>query len=93
MSQQLKQLVASSAFLILYDNLEQWSLLYDVNYLHYWDLFWFQKNTCDENIEKGCDIIEMNAHLQSQLFKILTICASEGQLNTDNINERANGTI
>ncbi|TGZ70499.1 hypothetical protein CRM22_003167 [Opisthorchis felineus] len=65
MSNVLRQLTASSAFLILHENLEKWLTLYD-------------KNTCDENIATGCEIIELSARLQGQLFRLLSICASEG---------------
>ncbi|OON22258.1 hypothetical protein X801_01848, partial [Opisthorchis viverrini] len=37
------------------------------------------KNTCDENIATGCELIELNARLQGQLFRLLSICASEGE--------------
>ncbi|CAL8088767.1 unnamed protein product [Calicophoron daubneyi] len=65
MSEPLRQLIDSSAFLILHENLEKWSRLYN-------------KNTCDENIATGCEIIELNARLQGQLFRLISICASEG---------------
>ncbi|KAK4471990.1 hypothetical protein MN116_005368 [Schistosoma mekongi] len=35
-------------------------------------------NTCDENVAMGCEIIELNARIQNQLFRLISICASEG---------------
>ncbi|CAH8553005.1 unnamed protein product [Heterobilharzia americana] len=67
MSESLNQLAKSAAFLILHENLERWASSY-------------QKNTCDENVAMGCEIIELNARIQNQLFRLITICAAEGGL-------------
>ena len=40
--------------------------------------FMFQINTCDQNVARCCEIIELNAKVQSQLFKLLSVCAGEG---------------
>ncbi|CAH8536134.1 unnamed protein product [Schistosoma guineensis] len=65
MSESLNQLLKSGAFLILHENLERWASSY-------------QTNTCDENVAMGCEIIELNARIQNQLFRLISICASEG---------------
>ncbi|CAH8849554.1 unnamed protein product [Trichobilharzia szidati] len=67
MSESLNQLAKSAAFLILHENLERWASSY-------------KKNTCDENVAMGCEIIELNARIQNQLFRLISICASEGGL-------------
>ncbi|KAH8875861.1 Mitochondria-eating protein [Schistosoma japonicum] len=65
MSESLSQLAKSGAFLILHENLERWASSYKMN-------------TCDENVAMGCEIIELNARIQNQLFRLISICASEG---------------
>jgi len=40
----------------------------------------FQLNTCDQNVARGCEIIELNAKVQGQLFKLLSVCAQDGTL-------------
>ncbi|CAH8497380.1 unnamed protein product [Schistosoma turkestanicum] len=65
MSESLNQLAKSGAFLILHENLERWASSY-------------KTNTCDDNVTMGCEIIELNARIQNQLFRLLSICASEG---------------
>ncbi|KAL4230902.1 Mitochondria-eating protein [Mactra antiquata] len=35
-------------------------------------------NTCDQNVARGCEIIELNSKVQGQLFKLLSVCAQEG---------------
>ncbi|KAK7500618.1 hypothetical protein BaRGS_00008193 [Batillaria attramentaria] len=39
-----------------------------------------QINTCDQNAARCCEIIELNAKVQGQLFKLLSLCAQEGGL-------------
>ncbi|THD24104.1 Mitochondria-eating protein [Fasciola hepatica] len=79
MAESLRQLINSAAFLVLHENLEKWLKLYHVNRLLYCLIF-TKKNTCDENIATGCELIELNARLQGQLFRLLSICATEGGL-------------
>lgn len=37
-------------------------------------------NSCDQNAARCCEIIELNAKVQGQLFKLLSLCAQEGGL-------------
>ncbi|KAL8622224.1 hypothetical protein ACOMHN_043747 [Nucella lapillus] len=47
--------------------------------LCYWK--WFADvNSCDQNTARCCEIIELNAKVQGQLFKLLSLCAQEGGL-------------
>lgn len=38
-----------------------------------------QVNTCDQNMARAVEIIELNARVQGQLFKLLSVCASDGE--------------
>ncbi|XP_041359836.1 mitochondria-eating protein-like isoform X2 [Gigantopelta aegis] len=65
MAESLRRLVNIGTFTVLQDKLERWLQDY---YL----------NTCDQNVARGCEIVELNAKVQGQLFKLLSVCASEG---------------
>lgn len=65
MAAALQRLISTDAFGILQEKLEKW----------YQD---YHLNTCDQNVARGCEIIELNARIQSQLFKLLSLCATEG---------------
>ena len=42
-------------------------------------VLFLQVNTCDQNVARCCEVIELNARIQSQLFKLLSLSAAEGQ--------------
>ncbi|XP_059169080.1 mitochondria-eating protein-like isoform X1 [Physella acuta] len=65
MAESLRRLVNIGTFSILQEKLEKWSSDYYVN-------------TCDQNTARCCEIIELNAKVQGQLFKLLSLCAQEG---------------
>ncbi|XP_052278073.1 mitochondria-eating protein-like isoform X1 [Dreissena polymorpha] len=67
MAESLRRLVNIGTFNVLQEKLERWM---DNYYL----------NTCDQNVARGCEIIELNAKVQGQLFKLLSVCAQEGGL-------------
>ncbi|CAH1777574.1 unnamed protein product [Owenia fusiformis] len=67
MAESLRRLVNIGSFTSLQEKLERW--LDDYHVL-----------TCDQNVARGCEIIELNSRLQGQLFKLLSITASEGGL-------------
>ena len=39
----------------------------------------FQINTCDQNVARCCEIVELNAKVQGQLFKLLSLTAESGR--------------
>ncbi|XP_046579442.1 mitochondria-eating protein-like isoform X1 [Haliotis rubra] len=65
MADSLRRLVNIGTFTVLQDKLEKWLSDYYIN-------------TCDQNVARGCEIIELNAKVQGQLFKLLSVCASDG---------------
>ncbi|XP_045203926.1 mitochondria-eating protein-like isoform X8 [Mercenaria mercenaria] len=65
MADSLRRLVNIGTFNVLQEKLERWL---DNYYL----------NTCDQNVARGCEIIELNSKVQGQLFKLLSVCAQEG---------------
>ncbi|XP_052794777.1 mitochondria-eating protein-like isoform X7 [Mya arenaria] len=67
MAESLRRLVNIGTFNVLQEKIERWN---DNYYL----------NTCDQNVARGCEIIELNAKVQGQLFKLLSVCAQEGGL-------------
>ncbi|PAA90755.1 hypothetical protein BOX15_Mlig011670g1 [Macrostomum lignano] len=67
MAESLRRLVDIGSFSILQEKLEKWSRDY-------------RRNTSDENVATACEIVELNARVQGQLFKLLSLCASEGGL-------------
>jgi hypothetical protein len=46
-------------------------------YYHYFSCC-EQLNSCDQNVNRCCEIIELNNKIQSQLFKLLSLTAAEG---------------
>ncbi|KAK7097083.1 mitochondria-eating protein-like isoform X4 [Littorina saxatilis] len=67
MAESLRRLVNIGTFSVLQDKLEKWISDYYVN-------------SCDQNSARCCEIIELNAKVQGQLFKLLSLCAQEGGL-------------
>ncbi|XP_076446859.1 mitochondria-eating protein-like [Babylonia areolata] len=67
MAESLRRLVNIGSFTVLQDKLKRWSSDY-------------YTNTCDQNSARCCEIIELNAKVQGQLFKLLSLCAQEGGL-------------
>ncbi|KAI0216399.1 Mitochondria-eating protein [Lamellibrachia satsuma] len=65
MAESLRRLVNIGSFSILQEKLEKWLDDYHVN-------------TCDQNVARCCEVIELNARIQSQLFKLLSLSAAEG---------------
>ncbi|KAK3762573.1 hypothetical protein RRG08_020652 [Elysia crispata] len=65
MAESLKRLVNIGTFSVLQEKLDRWLDDYYVN-------------TCDQNTARCCEIIELNAKVQGQLFKLLSLCAQEG---------------
>ncbi|XP_064609035.1 mitochondria-eating protein-like [Liolophura sinensis] len=65
MSESLRRLVNIGSFRILQDKLDRWYDDYNIN-------------TCDQNVAACCEIVELNSKVQGQLFKILSLTASEG---------------
>jgi hypothetical protein len=63
--EQLRRLANLGTFSILQDKLDVWLSDYSIN-------------TCDQNVARVVEIIELNAKVQGQLFKLLSVCASEG---------------
>nr|KAG5709303.1 hypothetical protein BaRGS_018055 [Batillaria attramentaria] len=67
MAESLRRLVNIGTFSVLQEKLEKWLSDYYIN-------------TCDQNAARCCEIIELNAKVQGQLFKLLSLCAQEGGL-------------
>uniref|UniRef100_A0A2C9KLZ8 Mitochondria-eating protein n=1 Tax=Biomphalaria glabrata TaxID=6526 RepID=A0A2C9KLZ8_BIOGL len=67
MADSLRRLVNIGTFSVLQEKLEKWLSDYYIN-------------TCDQNTARCCEIIELNAKVQGQLFKLLSLCAQEGGL-------------
>ncbi|XP_033632077.1 mitochondria-eating protein-like [Asterias rubens] len=65
MAESLRRLSKTEAFSLLQEKLDKWS-----------DNFLI--NTCDENVNRCCELLEVTSRLQGQLFLILNLCASEG---------------
>ncbi|XP_074651373.1 mitochondria-eating protein-like [Tubulanus polymorphus] len=65
MAESLRRLVNISTFSVLQEKLEKWFDDYKLN-------------TTDQNVARGCEVIELNAKVQGQLFRILHQCAAEG---------------
>ncbi|XP_064636269.1 mitochondria-eating protein-like isoform X6 [Lineus longissimus] len=63
----LRRLVHIGAFSTLQDKLDKWSSDYYIN-------------TTDQNVARGCELVELVAKVQGQLFKILSQAASDGGL-------------
>ncbi|CAL1539089.1 unnamed protein product [Lymnaea stagnalis] len=65
MADSLRRLVNIGSFSVLQEKLEKWLSDYYIN-------------TCDQNTARCCEVIELNAKVQGQLFKLLSLCAQEG---------------
>uniref|UniRef100_A0A3P9Q3K8 Mitochondria-eating protein n=1 Tax=Poecilia reticulata TaxID=8081 RepID=A0A3P9Q3K8_POERE len=65
MAEILRRLTNASSFSVLQDKLENWHRDYHVF-------------SCDQNVNRCCELIELTAKIQGQLFNILNITAAEG---------------
>ncbi|XP_021352379.1 mitochondria-eating protein-like isoform X5 [Mizuhopecten yessoensis] len=65
MAESLRRLVNIGTFTVLQEKLERWLQNYYIN-------------TCDQNVARCCEIIELNAKVQGQLFKLLSVTAEAG---------------
>ncbi|XP_029002776.1 mitochondria-eating protein [Betta splendens] len=65
MADALRRLTHTSSFSVLQDKLESWHRDYHVN-------------SCDQNLNRCCELIELAAKIQGQLFAILNLTAAEG---------------
>ncbi|XP_029443689.1 mitochondria-eating protein isoform X4 [Rhinatrema bivittatum] len=61
----LRRLVGSETCKILHEKLDDWYKDYHIN-------------SCDENLSKCCELIELNSKVQGQLFTILSMTARQG---------------
>ncbi|KAM4574168.1 mitochondria-eating protein [Fundulus diaphanus] len=65
MADTLRRLTHTSSFTVLQDKLESWHRDYHVF-------------SCDQNLNRCCELIELTARIQGQLFAILNLAAAEG---------------
>lgn len=65
MAESLRRIVDMDSFALLQEKLENWLDDYDLN-------------SCDQNVDRCVEVIELNSRIQSQLFRILHISAAEG---------------
>ncbi|KAK5618261.1 Mitochondria-eating protein [Crenichthys baileyi] len=65
MADALRRLTNTSSFTVLQDKLESWHRDYHVF-------------SCDQNLNRCCELIELTAKIQGQLFSILNLTAAEG---------------
>ncbi|KAL1022582.1 hypothetical protein UPYG_G00029530 [Umbra pygmaea] len=65
MADSLRRLVNTSSFSVLQDKLESWYKDYHVI-------------SCDQNMHKCCELVELTSKIQGQLFNILNLTAREG---------------
>ncbi|KAM8744867.1 mitochondria-eating protein isoform 1-T1 [Acanthopagrus schlegelii] len=65
MADTLRRLANTSSFSVLQDKLESWHKDYHVI-------------SCDQNLNRCCELIELTAKIQGQLFAILNLTAAEG---------------
>uniref|UniRef100_A0A8B9B8T0 Mitochondria-eating protein n=1 Tax=Anser brachyrhynchus TaxID=132585 RepID=A0A8B9B8T0_9AVES len=65
MADSLRRLVSAESCRLLQEKLENWYRDYEIN-------------TCDQNLNRCCEIIEMNSVIQGQLFTILNETSREG---------------
>lgn len=65
MADTLRRLTNTSSFSVLQDKLESWHSDYHVF-------------SCDQNLNRCCELIELTAKIQGQLFSILNLTAAEG---------------
>ncbi|CAH1267310.1 SPATA18 [Branchiostoma lanceolatum] len=67
MAESLRRMVNNGNFTSLQDKLEKWLDDYHIN-------------TNDQNVARACELVELNARVQGQLFTLLNLVASEGGL-------------
>ncbi|XP_064424347.1 mitochondria-eating protein [Latimeria chalumnae] len=65
MSETLRRLVNSETYRVLQDKVESWYKDYYIN-------------SCDQNLNRCCELVELTSKVQGQLFSILSLTASEG---------------
>ncbi|KAM6938435.1 mitochondria-eating protein [Lycodopsis pacificus] len=65
MADTLRRLTNTSSFTVLQDKLESWHKDYHII-------------SCDQNLNRCCELIELSAKIQGQLFTILNLTAAEG---------------
>ncbi|XP_029285831.1 mitochondria-eating protein [Cottoperca gobio] len=65
MADTLRRLTNTASFSVLQNKLESWHRDYHVN-------------SCDHNLNRCCELIELTAKIQGQLFAILNLTAAEG---------------
>ncbi|XP_028300325.1 mitochondria-eating protein isoform X2 [Gouania willdenowi] len=65
MADNLSRLTNTSSFSLLQDKLESWHRDYHIN-------------SCEQNLNQCCELIELTAKIQGQLFTILNLTAAEG---------------
>ncbi|XP_064190021.1 mitochondria-eating protein isoform X1 [Anguilla rostrata] len=65
MAETLRRLVNTSSFSVLQDKLESWNKDYHVI-------------SCDQNLNRCCELVELTSKVQGQLFTILNLTAKEG---------------
>uniref|UniRef100_A0A4W3IDS5 Spermatogenesis associated 18 n=1 Tax=Callorhinchus milii TaxID=7868 RepID=A0A4W3IDS5_CALMI len=67
MAEPLRRMVSAATYRLLQSRLEAWSKDYPFN-------------TCDQNLNRCCELIELTSKVQGQLFSIFNLAASEGGL-------------
>ncbi|XP_060107053.1 mitochondria-eating protein-like [Heteronotia binoei] len=65
MAESLRRLIDGEACAIMQEKLEKWQKDYDLN-------------SCDQNLNRCCEIVELSALIQGQLFNILNQTARKG---------------
>ncbi|XP_059503745.1 mitochondria-eating protein isoform X3 [Stegostoma tigrinum] len=65
MADTLRRLVNTTTYKLLQNKLETWYREYHVN-------------SCDQNLNRCCELIELTSKVQGELFTILSLTASEG---------------
>ncbi|XP_042664320.1 mitochondria-eating protein isoform X5 [Tyto alba] len=65
MADGLRRLVSAESGRVLQEKLESWYRDYEIN-------------SCDQNLNRCCEIIELNSEIQGQLFTILNETSQEG---------------
>ncbi|XP_037325015.2 mitochondria-eating protein isoform X2 [Pungitius pungitius] len=66
MADTLRRLTSTSSFSALQEKLESWLREYHII-------------SCDQNLNRCCDLIELTAKIQGELFTILNLTAAEGR--------------
>ncbi|XP_072425272.1 mitochondria-eating protein isoform X2 [Chiloscyllium punctatum] len=65
MADTLRRLVNTTTYKLLQNKLESWYREYHIN-------------SCDQNLNRCCELIELTSKVQGELFTILSLTASEG---------------